>query len=391
MRRCHRGARVAGAGRVAANHRRQHIDARGKDVDAGAVVRERRPTIATVGRADGDRRWRARRRGVAGVRVRVAGSHDVGHAGRYRALDCLVQRRRDAATEAHVGDGRQLPVGGDPVDTGDDARGVAAAATVEDAHADQRDALGDAVGAAADGAGHMRAVAVAVVGRAAVDGIVAGADAPGELGMAAADAGVDDVGGDAAAGERVGVLATQRQCPLVDPIEPPRRVGLGCSQADDAILLDEGHVGVAPHAGQRGSIEVGDVGRQGARHALPYARAGIPLERTDLDAQLLCAADAITLQHDDVAVGDGAARCGDQWRERAAARLPQRRITAVCCGGQWQQAEQDHQQRRDQPVVAASAPGASRQRSLVHAMPLVFRRGCPPRLVGLCERIGLTT
>ena len=51
-----------------------------------------------------------------------------------------------------------------PVDAGDDAGGGAAAGAVEHADGDELHALGDAVGRAADGAGDVGAVAVAVVG-----------------------------------------------------------------------------------------------------------------------------------------------------------------------------------------------------------------------------------
>ena len=60
-------------------------------------------------------------------------------------------------------------VAGDPVDAGDDARERAAAGAVEHLDGDELDALGHAVGAAADRAGHVRAVPVAV-GVVAVDG-----------------------------------------------------------------------------------------------------------------------------------------------------------------------------------------------------------------------------
>ena len=52
---------------------------------------------------------------------------------------------------------------GDPVDAGDHAGIGAGAVAVEHADGDQLHALGDALGGAADGAGDMRAVAVAVV------------------------------------------------------------------------------------------------------------------------------------------------------------------------------------------------------------------------------------
>ena len=74
----------------------------------------------------------------------------------------------------------------------------------------QRHALGDAVGAAADRAGDMGAVSVAVIWGAAVDSVVAGADASAELGVAAANAGVDDVGVDPLPVGGIGVAVAER-------------------------------------------------------------------------------------------------------------------------------------------------------------------------------------
>jgi hypothetical protein len=61
----------------------------------------------------------------------------------------------------------------DPVDTGDHTRHRAGAPTTEHANPHDPNALGDSIGGPADGAGDVRAVAVAVVGTAAVDGVEA--------------------------------------------------------------------------------------------------------------------------------------------------------------------------------------------------------------------------
>src|SRR5262245_40942467 len=115
---------------------------------------------------------------------------------------------------------------GDPVDAGDHALVGAAAAAVEHAHGDELDLLGDAVGGAAARAGHVRAVAVAVVRRAAVDRVEARGGAPAELVVRGHDAGVDDVGRHAGAGGTVGVGLIERQVALIDAVDAPRRVGL---------------------------------------------------------------------------------------------------------------------------------------------------------------------
>jgi hypothetical protein len=82
--------------------------------------------------------------------------------------------------------------------------------------------------AAAHGARYMGAVTVAVVGPLAVgDGGVPVADATGKLRMRRPDAGVDDIGVDAGAGDIVGVGSVERAVQLVDPIQSPRRIRLG--------------------------------------------------------------------------------------------------------------------------------------------------------------------
>jgi hypothetical protein len=58
--------------------------------------------------------------------------------------------------------------------------------------------------------------------------------------VAGQDAGVDDVGGDPAAGPVVGVGAVQRQVALVDAVQAPRGPGLGGVDADRLVGLDEG-------------------------------------------------------------------------------------------------------------------------------------------------------
>ena len=84
--------------------------------------------------------------------------------------------------------------GGHPVDAGDrPGVGAAAGAVRARARATSVHALGHAVGGAADGAGDVGAVAVAVVGVAAVDGVEAGDGPAAEVGVGDPDAGVDDV------------------------------------------------------------------------------------------------------------------------------------------------------------------------------------------------------
>ena len=160
--------------------------------------------------------------------------------------------------QAHVRDGRLpgLVVAGDPVDPGDDLRGRPAAAAVEDAHRDEAHALRNAVGRAADGAGHVRAVSVAIGSRSAGrDRVVAGHRAPAELGVGVPDAGVDDVRRHPCAGVRVVERPVRRPLALVDSIEAPRRSALGRVGDEDRVGFHGGDARVARQRLSRGVRE----------------------------------------------------------------------------------------------------------------------------------------
>ena len=77
-----------------------------------------------------------------------------------------------------------LVVRGDPVDAGDDPRGRAGAAAVEHADADQVTPLATPYVAPPTVPDDVRAVPVAVVGRAAADRVVARRRAAAEVGVA---------------------------------------------------------------------------------------------------------------------------------------------------------------------------------------------------------------
>ena len=136
-------------------------------------------------------------------------------------------------------------VHGDPVDARDHARPRAAAGAVEHADGDEVDALRDAVRGASDRAGDMGAVAVAVVGRAAVDGVEAAHGSSAELVVAEQDAGVDHVGGDARAGRVIAVGAREEQRSLIDPVETPGGAALGRRRHHVGIGLDVRNAGIA--------------------------------------------------------------------------------------------------------------------------------------------------
>ncbi len=183
---------------------------------------------------------------VAGVLGLVAGRHGQHHAGVGQAQHGVVHRLAGAAAQRHVGHRRKGAVVRHPVDAGDHARVGAAPRAVEHAHGDQGHALGHAVGAAADGAGHVRAVAVAVDAGAARHGVVADRGAAAELRVAGQDAGVDDVRPHARAGGGVVVVAVERQGVLVDAVEAPGGAGLHRAGVHHLVLLDVGHARVGP-------------------------------------------------------------------------------------------------------------------------------------------------
>jgi hypothetical protein len=171
---------------------------------------------------------------------------------------------------------------------------------VEHPHRDQLDVLGHAVGGAADRAGDVRAVALAVVGvRVVVDEVPATHGPAAELPVRDADAAVEDVRGDVGRRGR-GVRLRQRKAALVDAVQSPGRRGL-VGARDGRVLLDvrdgrvggeasglaRGHPGVEPAHGRR--VGVGDL------PAVPLNQpgAGLPL-----------------LEHHDVAVLDGVRGAG---------------------------------------------------------------------------------
>src|SRR5690606_39118988 len=223
VRRGHRGARDGVGVRVGADPGGGDAHAGGEEVHAGPVVGEVGARVSGVGGAHGDRLGGRGGGDVARVLVLVAGGRHEDHARVDGRFDGGVDRRGVPAAEAHV---RHRGAGGvvaHPFDAVDDARVGAVAGAVEDADADEGDLLGDAVFGAADGACDVGAVAVAVLGvRVAVDEVVSGADAAGELAVGGADAGVHDVGGDAGAVAEVFVGVVEGQVGLVDAVQAPR-------------------------------------------------------------------------------------------------------------------------------------------------------------------------
>src|SRR5690606_33342161 len=145
-----------------------------EQVEHRAVVGVARAGVAGGGGADRDGLGDPGGRLGGGVGGLVAGRDDEGDAGGDGVADGGVESAVGAAAEGHVGDGRLDRVAGHPVDAGDHLGGGAGAGVVQHPDGDDLRLLGDAVGAARDRAGHMGAVAVAVLGDVVVvDGVVA--------------------------------------------------------------------------------------------------------------------------------------------------------------------------------------------------------------------------
>ena len=201
--RCHRRATERERGCVTCVPGGQDVRARGEQVIARSIVRVRGDTIVDLRCAHGDRRGNAGRARVARVRRCIPSSDHDGHPIGNDGVHCRIQRVRSLTADAHVGDRRYAGrvVVDDPVEPGDHCRCRGAATACEDLDGDQRNTFGHAVCGATDGAGDMRAVTVAVLDAVPVaDDVHSAQDPAGKLAVGAADPGVDDVSGHAAAG-----------------------------------------------------------------------------------------------------------------------------------------------------------------------------------------------
>lgn len=158
---------------------RDDVDAGGGNVDVAAVVGVYVAVVVDVGGADAAAVVGRGRGDVAGVLVLVAGGDADKDAAVREGVDGVVDGLRVAAAEGHVdkdalGTAAVGGVAGDVVDGLDDVRVVADALALllrvaEDLEGVDLGLLGHAVGAAADDAGDVRAVAaVVVVGTVAV-------------------------------------------------------------------------------------------------------------------------------------------------------------------------------------------------------------------------------
>ena len=161
------------------NPRTQHIHARREHIDPSAIIRKPRARVIDIRRAHGAHARLARRRIVLRIVIAIPRRHAKKHARLDRGRRSTIHGITLPRPQAHICDIplRALPggsplgaVGRDKVDAGDDARQRARAGGVEDLDGEEARFLGDAVGDAPDGAGHVRAVAVPV--RVGVAGVV---------------------------------------------------------------------------------------------------------------------------------------------------------------------------------------------------------------------------
>jgi hypothetical protein len=135
--------------------------------------------------------------------------------------------------------------------------------------------LRDAMGRAADGAGDVGAVAVAVVGvSAAGDGVEAVAHAAAELLVVEQHAGIDDVGVHVRCRGVVGVARIQRKVALIGAIESPGRAGLRGAGRDHTVFFDVGDAAVGEQRSQR--LVVG-LGHEAAQHGAVAAFDAQPM------------------------------------------------------------------------------------------------------------------
>ena len=170
-RRRHRRAGHGRDGRVAADVRREDVQARGEDVHARTVVREVRALVAEGRRTDGDGLLRSSGGVVARVLVVIASRHSEMHAALNSAIDSGVENLTLATSEGHVGNAtlvlalaglsklclslsqllRRLL--GSPVDTADNSGHGAGAVRAEHFNGDNVGSLGDTIAARSNGSG----------------------------------------------------------------------------------------------------------------------------------------------------------------------------------------------------------------------------------------------
>lgn len=244
----HGGARDGVGGRGGADPGGEDVGAGGEDVDDAAVVGVAGDGVGRGGGADGADAGLRGGRVVGRVGAVVTGRDGQEDARADEPRRRLVEGARLAAAQRHVGHGAvgavaALGVAGHEVDARDDARVGAGALGVQHLDGIQLGGLGDAVGRAADGAGDVGAVAVAVrVGPVGV--VLQPGGAAAKLGVRRVDASVNDIRARAGSGAVVVGVAGGVAALVRDTGNAPRRVGLGHVgiDGDDRVLLNVVHL-----------------------------------------------------------------------------------------------------------------------------------------------------
>jgi len=226
--------------------------ARGEDINAGAVVGERRADISGGGGSDGEGVGGISRGVVAGIGIVVTGSDGVGHTDADRVLDSADQGSRATATERHVGNrgsGARLVSIGDIVNSRDDASNGSASVGSQHLDGDEGNLLGNTVELASNSAGYVSAVAVAI-NVLSIDGESPGGTAF-EVNVVDLDTGINHIGIDTLT-SRGGVVVVTIEVKenLADAVKVPQDVGLidalVLSDGDNLVALNVGYIGMSP-------------------------------------------------------------------------------------------------------------------------------------------------
>ena len=217
----------------AAHHRctRGGADTGGRDADAGGeeihaapVVGPRWRDVALVGRCDGDDRGASGWADLAGGRTIVACRGDDGDPVVDDGLGGSIDAAAHNASHAHVRD-RRLTGGVVDLDPGepvDHARRATGTVTSHHAHRSKRDLLRHSIRRSTEQCCDVGSVPVAVLG-AATDCVVSGKNSASQVRVVRADSAVDYIRSHAWASSLLGKRARERQVPLVDAIQSPRR------------------------------------------------------------------------------------------------------------------------------------------------------------------------
>ena len=227
MRAGHGGTAQRIAGRCAAVPGRANGRARRIQLDAAAVIGIVCHSIALCRGTYRDRCGLAAGRTAAGVIGPITGSHHYRNAQPHQVSHCSIHRHRLRRTQGDIGDRRARRSSCYPVQSCDHPADRSRTIAIEHPHRDQPNALGNTANGAAQSAGHMRAVAHAIIAIAAVlNHAIPCQQAPAKFAMVRSDAAIDHIGCHPSAAVAEMVLPVQWAVHLVDSIQAPRRLAL---------------------------------------------------------------------------------------------------------------------------------------------------------------------